>query len=346
MTEKEAWNRAAEWFDAAPTPRFLEDARALEVPPDLLLYLAPAFAVADASVRSSEALQAYASSLVSETRQREAALEVTSRLSREEVPHAFLKGCDFRYRVYADPASRALNDLDVWVAPAEREKALRTLEAVASTRADEGDRRAFLSGRWHECGFKIGEVAIDVHTGITQPGRDVVSAEEWLGRAAPHPVPGGRLPVLDPIDSVAIALVHIGRHEGLPEYVHFKHGLDLACAARRWPDLDWDAISRRTTAGRCRRLAGAALWSFASLLRGRIPEAAWAALDPGPWARTLASTTRARWPVERSRPGRLGRMGQLLRKLAFAEGLRERGWIVREWVRRRGSLSPAVHAPR
>jgi len=341
--ESRLWALAGDWIAGTPGPEtiaLLSSASPDEIPDDLWTYLAPALTVAGGAGLRGAAISRAGAAVLEEERQRDAALRITESLEARGLAHAFFKGTDLRYRAYPDPHRRDAQDLDLLCSPAGARDVLEALRDLGFLPAE--DTRAFVEGRTHEATVRSAEAVVDLHVAPLQPGRSRFAADDVLARRTLADVPGGRLPVPDPVDALALCLIHIGVHEGGAEHVAFKHGLDVALAFRAWPALDPAALASRVAGWRCRRLAGAGLWTWRPVLRGLVPDEAYRRIDPGPLARFVATRARRANMRPRERATGLGRLAQLGRKLIYAEGLRERRWLLGELWRRRGT-SPRPH---
>ena len=340
--ERWLWEHAEDWLDGTPGSSTLDALAAVseeDVPPDLLVYLGPALVFGGSGWPARAGLRISAAEIAHESALRASALGASRLLAGARIPHAFFKGADFRYRLYPEPHRRTSCDLDLLLPFDARSRAVEVLrESGASFREKPS---AFLSGAYHELGLDLGGTALDLHTSLLQRGRTAFEAESVISGAESAKVEGGLLPVPSREDSLALALIHIGAHEGGAEFVDFRHGLDLALAFTRWRDLDWRRIAARARGWRCRRLAGAAIWTWRSALRDRIPQGLLDALDPGFLQRRAAVRTRKVLAFRKVAPSGRLRLSQLGRKFLFAEGLPERLWLLRE-LARRARVTPSI----
>jgi len=338
VSERRVWAILEDWVDGTPgdaTFSLLRELGAERSPEDWVVYLAGELAVCREPAFRAKGAQFAARLLLHERVQRETALRVSRGFDDRGIEHAFFKGTDLRYRVYPDPLRRQSVDVDVLLAPRRREAAVEAIRSIGAGLLEDPER--FLRGRHHELSTRVGEVGVDLHTTLLQPGRSRLDTDEILARQVRVEVDGGSLPVPERGDAILLCLAHIGRHEGLAEYVGLKHGLDVLLACRAWDDLDWDELAARAERWRIRRLAGAGLWTWALPMRGFLPDSALHALDPGGLQRYLAVRTRGLPGGPKERQRGIGRARQLVRKLAFAEGWRERLWLLGELGRRAGA---------
>jgi hypothetical protein len=329
------WSCLDDWIDGVPgeTTRALLRSRGPgHVPDDLLLFLGPSLIGDPDPALRSAGLQLTSSEMIQERAQREAILEVSGRWSSIGLAHVFVKGADFRHRLYQDPHRRRSNDIDVLCAPIDRRRAVDELTDMGFDLVESSD--AFLDGRSHEVATRRGDVSVDLHVSMLQPDRARVDVPAILGAAESVTLDGGTIPVAERHHALALALIHIGRHEAGTEYVGIKHGLDVALAFERWRDLDWSVIARAAREWNCFRLAAVGLWCWAPSFGARIPPDASLALDPGSTVRWLAGRAQRMLRSGHGPDSRSSRLAQLGLKFAFAEGWRQRGWLLRELWRR------------
>lgn len=135
------------------------------------------------------------------------ALEIAAEaLDRAGIAWAGLKGIDLAYRVYADPAERAMSDLDLLVAPADLGRAVEALSraGLAADRDEAGHHRRF------RCAIAEGlEVSVELHHDLFDPpGLLPVDVADLISRAPPVAVGSRAMRVLPPAE----AWVHVAAH--------------------------------------------------------------------------------------------------------------------------------------
>ena len=329
------WSHPEDWISGVSdesTVRRLATTESDGIPDDLIVYLAPALLTAGDPALARRARQCMARSMESESVQRQAGLAVSAVLTAAEVPHVFFKGSDLRYRLYDDPTQRVSADIDLLIDPARRWVAIAELSRIGTQ--SRSTVQPFLEGQTHAVDLTFQGVNLDLHVTAVQLFRDYEMQRSVLDHRLAIEVDGRPWPVPDREHGVAICLVHIGRHEGAGEYIHFKHGLDVLLACRRWHDLDWARVGEIGRDWRLQRLAGAGLWSWEPAFGSSIPAEALATLDPGRLQRYLARRTRRLLATPRERARGSKRLSQLLRKWAFAETWEERRALLGELRRR------------
>jgi hypothetical protein len=333
--ERQIWDLRAGWLAPEPSSAALDllesnaDAPEME---GLIRFLAPKLMRRGRPALLSPALQSMARSVEGEQLQRQAALRATALLDQAKIRHLYMKGGDFRYRLYGDPATRASNDIDLLFAPSQVEAATRTLMDAGAAPVD--DPEPFLQGRAQELSVRLEGATLDLHRSMVQLGRGEIPFEELFERSERLELDDRSLPVPERNDAFALCLIHIGRHEGGAEFVKFHHGLDVLLAVTGW-ELDFVEIGKRVRRWRCSKLAGAGLWVWKEAFGTDVPAEAWRELDPGAGVRTIAPWSRRLLRRPEAPPRPVERAMQLGLKWAFAEDGADRGWLLRELFRRR-----------
>lgn len=92
-------------------------------------------------------------------------LELDALFAAQGIVYAVIKGGHLRELVYPDPAMRPANDIDILVAPAQREAAARALIGAGFALHPDMENIS------HEVTLTRGPVAIDLHWDILRPGR-------------------------------------------------------------------------------------------------------------------------------------------------------------------------------
>lgn len=208
--------------------------------------------------------------------QRRAAVHASACLSAAHVAHVVFKGAAVREHLYCDPALRPAVDVDVLIAPDDRDAAIRAL--VQAQLRFLGSRQTIS----HEASLRDRYVTIDLHWALFRPGRGRCELTPWLLETAR---PRGPLCVLSDDAELLVTLVH-------PAFTKYVNGraarlirvvdLDRMLRAAR-PDWDW-ILSLIDAAG--------------------LGTAAWAVLH---WQRTLMDTPIDPAVLRRLEPRRLQR---------------------------------------
>jgi hypothetical protein len=207
-----------------------------------------------------------------------AALDRLDRLfETADIPYAIMKGAHVRECVYPDPALRPASDVDLLIAPADRQRAARVLLDAGYAVHPEP---ANIS---HEATFSQGAVDIDLHWHILRPGRTriEITAELLERRQRTSGLWG-----LSDDDTLFLMLTH----PAFAKYVCSPNmGLARVADFLLWTHkrpIDWPAVLKL-------------------LERAGLKTAAWTMLS---WFRMLAPpdahATLANW-METVRPGRL-----------------------------------------
>jgi hypothetical protein len=193
-------------------------------------------------------------------------------LHAEGIAHALFKGAAVRERLYADPALRPADDLDLLVAPQHRDQAILAL--IRAGFCLQGDRRIIS----HETNLIARHVAVDLHWHLLRPGR---SRCELAPRLLATARPLGTLCGLGDDANLLVMLVH-------PAFA--KHVNGRAAKLIRVVDLDrmlrmtqpdWDWILPLIDAAGLRTAAWAVLYWTRSLMDTPVDPAVLRHLEPG-----------------------------------------------------------------
>lgn len=187
------------------------------------------------------ALEARRAALRVQERRVAAILRSAARLSEalEGEPFAFLKGCDYAWRLYPRPELRPMQDMDVFV-PANR------IDAVTAKLLEAGFAQGFPAGpvgripSHYERVFDLGPVRLDVHQAFLPPFRLRVDyGQVWSRRVAfDGPCRAFRLSDCDALVHHAVAMAKDEFTVPLNRYV------DLWLMLRREPGLAGPAVDR------------------------------------------------------------------------------------------------------
>ncbi len=195
-----------------------------------------------------------------EDRQRAAIAAVLDALAAAGVPALVFKGTALAYTVYPKPWLRPRVDTDVLVAPDDRLRAIRILEACGYRRTPLIDGSVVMRQAEYVKDEPGGvRVAIDVHWRL---GNAAVLAglfdfSELLARAVAVPAlaPSARAP--DPADALLIACVHrVAHHESEPRLMWLY---DVHRLAGSLDAAGLEAFATRAVAKRVARVSAAAL---------------------------------------------------------------------------------------
>ncbi len=233
----------------------------------------------------------------------EAGHAVLSKLAGAEVVAAPIKGWDFLVEpspLYENPGTRPMDDLDLIVAPADRERAMRSLVEL-------GFQRVTASPLAHRAGHEIAyhrrdagvDVFVELHWSWSGPEslmRDYAFPgdrflEELCGPGAESPRRPTRL------GHLVFGAVHATRHV----FDRWIWLVDLHRLVTRSP-VDWDELVGTARRLRMRGPLYAALSATRELLRSPIPREVLGALRPGPVRRRLLHRSLAASAVDRG-PG-------------------------------------------
>jgi hypothetical protein len=239
----------------------------------------------------------------------------------EGEPFVVLKGADYMRRLYARPALRPMQDIDVLV-PAPR------LEAVCARLLARGlvrrapTRAAREAPSYYERAFLLGDVIVEVHHAFLQRSRHPVDYAAVWSRRVPCPDLGGEAARLHDVDAFAYHALALAKDELTVPLIRF---VDLRLM------LQADRAVLRPAAARAREWKAArALFAALFRLRSVFPDLGGGDLESverelqGPLARRWL----VRWvlppPGEQGRAGAVTRGRQLWRKFWLLDDTRRR----------------------
>jgi hypothetical protein len=247
---------------------------------------------------------------------------VTTALAQEHVRALVFKGAALAYSVYPNPSLRPRTDTDLLVDPAERDRAVRTLEALGYRQA-----AALTSGQLVSSQLAFERVdargaahVIDVHWQVVNPhgiGRAFSFEELWAAAdPAPRLSPAARIP--GAVDACVLACTHrLAHHQGADRLIWLY---DLHLLASQFDKTAWNAFAERAGALQVACLCLDGLDRASETFGTRVPE---------PIATRLAAVGAgedARIYVER----RIGRRQVLAHDLRTLRSWRSRGRLLWE----------------
>ncbi len=247
----------------------------------------------------------YAASLVMASRRARVIREVATAFATSNIRCALIKGAAYAGTLYADPAERPMQDVDLLVPRLQLADAVRCMLDLGFTRVGMARK---LSGYYHAIVFARGGLMVELHRNIVQVYRTNLRVGELWRRAIEDDRGSGALR-LELVDELLICALHIARHELAVPLINYVDIVRL-----------WDALSedeRRTAHERASRYRIAravdAVLAMTALLRSGLagkPRLSWI-------GSILPSTDDVLVGV---RPSRLRQIGQ---KLFLVQGVRE-----------------------
>lgn len=222
----------------------------------------------------------------------------------------FIKGFDYRHRLYPSPVLRPSGDVDALVPPSSVAAAMRALPAAGYPRITKGLAR--MTGEYYELSYDVGQVRVELHRSIGHRIRASIDYEELWTRREPFQVGETTFFRPSPTDALLLHAVTLAKDEMAASLVRF---VDFAAMLRLWPDRieEAAALARRWN-------VQGALYASLRVTTTLFPEAATAAIRN---AEESLLTRRARAFLDRNvipdRTSRLsghldGRFQQLWRK--------------------------------
>jgi len=163
---------------------------------------------------------------------------VLAALTEAGVPVILLKGAALIKTIYADPADRPMNDLDLLVRRADIPRAVSALQARGFQRLMDNYIRfhVFLLGG------QAGQVSVELHWSLVLNDQRFPALIDWFwGQSEPLKATSSLASVLSPTAQLLYLTAHLGlQHKGEERLIWF-YDLSLL-AARRCEDIDWDGL--------------------------------------------------------------------------------------------------------
>ncbi len=236
-------------LDAAAWDLLLEAAGGHEVAPLVYAGLSASDFAAPPAVR--EALkQAARTAEVRAARAGDQLALVVSALNGAGLAPALLKGALFAHRCYRSPGLRSFSDLDLLVAPEERDAAAAVLcrEGYTRYRDEQGHADTWWDDHHHHWGFvpEGGGLRVELHWALTPPASGVqLPTAALLQRAAAAEVPGGRVLALSLEDELVHLAVHAAKHQFRAPLRQFA---DVTALLHTLGQPDWPEVRARAAA--------------------------------------------------------------------------------------------------
>lgn len=207
-----------------------------------------------------------------------------------------LKGVETLHRFYASFDERTLDDVDLLVAPEERDRAIEVLEGAGFSGPAEPERT-----HWFRSSFELPltspgpvGVAFEIHWSLGQDRRYRIPAGPLLARAVPIEIAGRSILRLDAHDAVAHLLIH-----------HLQHFFDRRL---KWvieigrlaeePGFSWPRVRERAAEWGGLGAAGLALVHVRKLFPAMLPAAAYEALPADGWRLAATAPLRSGHPLD------------------------------------------------
>lgn len=250
-------------------------------------------------------------------------------LEHEKVPFLLLKGAALGWSVYPDPVLRQMTDVDLLVAPADLERALRGLFR-RGFRVPDDETLAF----WREAYYNVpiespaDGAPLEVHWSIAQEQRHQPDIPGLFVRSQEVVVDGVAYRLLGPADLLLHQALHLSYHYYEPKLAWL---IDLVLLMRNNPPVD-EVLHRARRWGMALPLALVILQIEKTFPGAADPGLVHFAQDSGR-ARTIAALFRSKKPVELIR-GWDNRRRQLILALLTLDHLYRGFAPVWSWVRR------------
>lgn len=241
----------------------------------------------------------------------------------------FIKGFDYRFRLYARPELRPSADIDVYVPPERVDEAVTRLRG-AGGRLASSDGAELWGREYYEVGLDIGEVRVEIHRTFGHRARTAVDyADVWAQR---EPFAAGDFEArrLAPLHAMGVHALNLAKDELSSPLIRF---VDFFLMLRLWPER----VPALTALARAWRIERALYGSL------RITAALFPEIETEPVAQTmesLVSPGARRFLDAFVLPDRLktlsghrdGRAMQLWRKGWLTDGVARRAAFLGSWA--------------
>lgn len=217
-------------------------------------------------------------------------------LLAEGIVPVALKGVDFVHRFGYGFDERAIDDVDLLVRPADRDRAIAILSRAGWT-----PPAAAELPRWLFASFEIPltspgpvGVTLEIHWSLGQERRYGVDPESIITAARPLIVAGRPVLGLDPSDAVAHLLIHHVQH-------YFDRRLKWALDLTRLvalPEFSWEKTVTRLSTWRGTGAAGLALAHLRRIAPDEIPAEAADRLPAAAWRLLATAPLRSGHPLD------------------------------------------------
>jgi len=259
--------------------------------------------------------------------------QVAAALQAAALSALLVKGAALAITVYPSPASRPMQDIDLLVRRADRDRVLAALAAAGGVVHASPDRpltRDFLGETAVMMRAGATPFLVEVHTSLDNVVPRPIDEAGLFARAQPAPgLPGLLVPSAE--DHALLIALHAAGHE----LRHCIALLDLELLLRR--GLDLDTLVRRAEEWRLTTVMYAVMSSLHALDAASVTAAHVAAFDPGPIRRALIERVhRPAAALDPPRPGGLG-FPWILRQIPLRDDLAAYGLGVARYAAARAA---------
>lgn len=252
----------------------------------------------------------------------------------------FVKGFEYRYRLYSRPELRPSADIDVFVPPGRIDDVVARLQS-AGYRLASSEGEALWGTGYYEVGVDIGEVRVEIHRTFGHAVRTAVDYEEIWAKREVFRAGDFEARRLAPLHAMGLHVLNLAKDEFSSPLIRF---VDLFLMLRLWPEeiVPLTALARRW------RIEGG-LYGSLRLATALFPEAGTEVVAEA--MESLLTPGARRFLDRHVLPDRLrtssghvdGRAMQLWRKLWLTDGAGRRVSFCGLWAWRFALLS--VRAP-
>lgn len=281
--------------------------------------------------------------VLAETVQRVELTRVCAHLAGEGIAAAIFKGGAVAYTDYPEAWCRPSIDIDLLVAPEDRDHAFNALGRLGYTRAGRLPGE-FVNGQdvFERVIGAGATMVIDLHWHVSNRLwlRRLLPTVELLGRSVPAPFAGGAASRISDEDALLIACLHPAAHHS--RHTLLKWSLDVARMAARWPGEDVERFASRARSLEVSALVAHALRAAQPLVDAELVPLLRTSTIAGFEAAGAADSSRVWLDPRRDQ------LQDALDDFRALRGWRDRGRLIREHLWPPASFMRAQygHAPR
>jgi hypothetical protein len=155
----------------------------------------------------------------------------------------FVKGFEYRYRLYSRPELRPSADIDVYVPPGRIDDVIARLRS-AGYRLAASEGEALWGTGYYEVGVDIGEVRVEIHRTFGHAVRTAVDYEEIWAKRELFLAGDFEARRLAPLHAMGLHVLNLAKDELSSPLIRF---VDLFLMLRLWPEqiVPLTALARR-----------------------------------------------------------------------------------------------------
>jgi hypothetical protein len=146
----------------------------------------------------------------------------------------FLKGFDYRHRLYPAPELRVSQDIDVILPSARVPAAVRALTDAGYPQVRSAHGTVWTPGNYYEVSFDIGEVRLELHRSLGHKVRAAIDYDELWSRREAFEVDGTTFARTTPAHAIVVHAISLAKDELSASLARW---VDLSLMLERWSPL-------------------------------------------------------------------------------------------------------------